>query len=246
MPPALDAMVLDLQSARPAARTDRPLATQRDRHDHRPLAERHIPDPCARKPEHPVECRRDPHVALLRRQLNPEHSAACRSPGGGGSPGMCATCEPLSVPSLHQVGSGAARHASSGSPGQPILPQPKRLQEIRPLDPGLRLRDLAMIAGQSPAPQIKDPTARVPPKSPPNDEESPVLIGRRRTSPYPPLRQPRSLSSSHRGQAASHSQAPSRDGDGDQPGRYAKRSRRREEEFTISALRPQAPLKPLS
>ena len=94
MPPALDAMVLDLQAARAAARTDRLLATQRDRHDHRPLAELHIPDPCARKPEHPVECRRDPHVALLRRQLNSEHSAACRSRGGGGSPGMCASCEP--------------------------------------------------------------------------------------------------------------------------------------------------------
>jgi hypothetical protein len=37
MPPALDAMILDRQAARSAARTDRLLAAQRDRHDHRPL-----------------------------------------------------------------------------------------------------------------------------------------------------------------------------------------------------------------
>ena len=56
MPPALDAVILDRQAARPAARADWLLATQRDRHDHRLRAELHVPDPGAREPEHPVEC----------------------------------------------------------------------------------------------------------------------------------------------------------------------------------------------
>src|ERR1035441_4856268 len=34
MPPALDAVLLDLKTARPAARAHRPLGSQRDRHDH--------------------------------------------------------------------------------------------------------------------------------------------------------------------------------------------------------------------
>jgi len=48
VPPALDAMVLDLQTASSAARADRQLATQRDGHDHRLRAELHVPDPRAR------------------------------------------------------------------------------------------------------------------------------------------------------------------------------------------------------
>ena len=52
MPPPLDAVILDLQPAGAAARTDRPLAAQTDRHDHRLLAELHVPDPRARKREH--------------------------------------------------------------------------------------------------------------------------------------------------------------------------------------------------
>ena len=77
-PPALLTMLLDLQPARATARADRLLRAQHDGHDHRLLPERHIPDPCTRKPEHPVQCGGDPHVALLRRPLNFEHPAACR------------------------------------------------------------------------------------------------------------------------------------------------------------------------
>ena len=64
-PPALLTMLLDLKAARAAARADRFLGAQDDGHDHRLLTERHVPDPSTRKPKHPVECRGDPHVALL-------------------------------------------------------------------------------------------------------------------------------------------------------------------------------------
>jgi hypothetical protein len=86
MPPALDAMILDRQPARPAARADRLLAAQRDPHDHRLRTELHVPDPGAREPEHPIECGGDPHVALL---VVADLQTASRLPqkSGGGSPG---------------------------------------------------------------------------------------------------------------------------------------------------------------
>ena len=51
-PPALEAMLFDLQPARATARADRLLRAQHDGHDHRLLPERHIRDPGARKPKH--------------------------------------------------------------------------------------------------------------------------------------------------------------------------------------------------
>jgi len=54
MAPARDAVILDLQPAGAAARTQRLLAAQRDGHDHPLGAERHIPHPRTRQLEHPV------------------------------------------------------------------------------------------------------------------------------------------------------------------------------------------------
>ena len=101
MAPALDAMILDLQTAGSAARADRPPATQTDRHDHGPLAELHIPHPGTWQPEHPIECRRDPHVALLGRQLNSEHSAACRNRVAAGRPTCARLASRLSRVAIH-------------------------------------------------------------------------------------------------------------------------------------------------
>ena len=83
-PPRLLAMLLDRKATRAAARADRLLGAQHDRHDHRLRPERHIPDPSTRKPEHPIGCRRDSHVAILRRPLNFEHPAACRRRAAAG------------------------------------------------------------------------------------------------------------------------------------------------------------------
>ncbi len=84
IPPRLRALLLELQAARAAARADRLVGSQHNGHDHRPLAELHVPDPCTRKPEHPVECGADSHVALLRRPLDFEHPAACRRRAAAG------------------------------------------------------------------------------------------------------------------------------------------------------------------
>ena len=65
MPPRLRAVLLDLQATRAATRAHGLLGAQHDGHDHPLAAELHIPDPCTRKPEHPVECGRDPHAVLL-------------------------------------------------------------------------------------------------------------------------------------------------------------------------------------
>jgi hypothetical protein len=54
MPPALGAVLLDLQATRAAARAQRSLGAQDDGDDHPLRTERHIPDPCTRKLKHPV------------------------------------------------------------------------------------------------------------------------------------------------------------------------------------------------
>ncbi len=68
-----------------AARTDPPPPTQPDPNDH---AARFETDPShrhSRQPEHPVECRRDAHVALLRKPLIIDNQQPARE-GGGASP----------------------------------------------------------------------------------------------------------------------------------------------------------------
>jgi hypothetical protein len=84
MPPALRAMLLDVQAARSAARAHWSLAPQPDGHDHSLAAERDVLHRRSGKPEHPVECGGDSHVALLRRPLNFRHPAACRRRAAAG------------------------------------------------------------------------------------------------------------------------------------------------------------------
>jgi len=136
VPPALDAMVLDLQAASPAARTDRLFATQRDGHDHRLLAELHIAYPGTRKPEHPVECGGDPHVALLRRPLNIRHPAACRTGAAAGRPACGQLARLLQrAPKREAVANPRAARQAAAT----VSPAPRQtawLQALRPLDPG--------------------------------------------------------------------------------------------------------------
>src|SRR5487761_662020 len=84
MPPTLGPVLLDRQPTRPAARADRSLAPQPDGHDHSLAAERDVLHRRSRKPQHPIECGGDSHVALLRRPLNFEHPAACRRRAAAG------------------------------------------------------------------------------------------------------------------------------------------------------------------
>jgi hypothetical protein len=67
MPPALDAAVVDRQSADlAAARAHAPTSPQPDRDDHALARERDTDHRSARQAKHPVECGADAHVALLR------------------------------------------------------------------------------------------------------------------------------------------------------------------------------------
>ena len=86
MPPALHAPVLDLQADRAAARAHPSPAAQADRHDHPLPAERHILNRRPRKPEHPVKCRGDPHVVLLRRPRTLRTASSLPQKDDGGSP----------------------------------------------------------------------------------------------------------------------------------------------------------------
>jgi hypothetical protein len=92
LPPALVAVLLDRKAASSTTRADRPLVRpQSDGHDHPLSAKRTVPDRCPREPEHPLECRSDPHVVLLRRLLNFRHPAACRR-GRRRVTMLCANC----------------------------------------------------------------------------------------------------------------------------------------------------------
>ena len=136
MPPALAPVLLDVQAARAAARAGRLPRLQSDGHDHSLGAERHIPDPCALKREHPVECGSDPHVALLRRPLDFEHPAACLSGRRRVARRVRNLRDVLTGPSP-PGSSGAARRASSGSLDRPTRTgQLLTVQVVRPLDPG--------------------------------------------------------------------------------------------------------------
>ena len=168
-PPALVAMLLDLQPARATARADRLPRAQHDGHDHRLLPERHIPDPCTRKPKHPVQCGRDPHVALLRRPLNFEHPAACRIQGDGGSLHTRATCETF-TPGHAQPGVAEPRAARQAAPPdhQPPRPTPdacRRTSRLTRTSAPLSSNDRR----QSPAPIRSTPR----PRSHPHTSRSP-------------------------------------------------------------------------
>ena len=170
MSPALDAVILDLQPTRPAARADRPLAAQTNRHDHRLRTELHVPDPRTPKPEHPVECGRDPHVALL--VVADRRTASRLPPKRRRVTPRRATCEPLAA-GQRQRRSGAARRASSGSRRWATVNRtPHSLQGIRPLDPGF---GSAIWHPMPTGPALRSHQHHRPtktPDSPPNDEES--------------------------------------------------------------------------
>ena len=85
MPPALRAMLLDLQAARAAARADRLLARAARPSRSPPRSPNatsltHAPG----SPSIRLNAVRDSHVALLRRPLNFEHPAACRRRAAAG------------------------------------------------------------------------------------------------------------------------------------------------------------------
>ena len=160
-------MVLDLQAAGSAARADRPFATQRDRDDHRLLAKLHVPDPRARQPEHPVICRRDSHAALLHRPLELNSQQPAEDGAAAGRPRRAQLARPSPSPERERRG-GAARRASSGS-------HSCRTGSAKPYACrgfGRLTRASAPLLGndrraEPGTPQVNDPTAPVPTKSPP-------------------------------------------------------------------------------
>ncbi len=165
-PPALLAVLLDLQATRPAARADRLLGAQHDGHDHRLLTERHIPDPCTRKPEHPVECGGDPHVALLRRQLNFRHPAACRRRAAAGRPARARLARPTRRSRPQSVADPRATRQAAA----PISPAPRRNPHgYRPF--GRLTRASGPLSGNDRRPgagtdHINNPTAQTPEVTP--------------------------------------------------------------------------------
>ena len=152
MSPALRPVLLDPQAARAAARADRRLRRQRDRHDHPLGIERHVPDPRALKRKHLVECGRDPHVVPSSEPLTFRQPADCRRSGDGGSPvphrqqapshldldhggagGRPVKVAPLPFPSLRSVTarpSGAISHR--GPDGTGLRPAARRRPPLRP------------------------------------------------------------------------------------------------------------------
>jgi hypothetical protein len=129
-------MLLDLQAARPATRADRLLGLQHDGHDHRPLSELHVSDPCSRKPEHPVECGGDPHVAPARLSLTFAQTSRLPQKGGGGSLGTCAARETSPTSTTNGVRSRALPRQAAAARSATGFGEPQRLQPVRPLDPG--------------------------------------------------------------------------------------------------------------
>ena len=173
MPPALGPVILDLQPARAAARAERLLAAQRDRHDHRLRAELHVADPRARKPEHPVISGGDPHVALL---CVADLRTASRLPQKRRRR-VARDVRNLqdAQPSCNATGVAKPRAArqARAAPDQPASrPNPHACRGI-----GRLTRASAPLSGndrraEPGTPQVNDPTGSGPPDSPPNDEES--------------------------------------------------------------------------
>jgi hypothetical protein len=175
MSPALDAVILDLQPARPAARADRPLAAQTDHHDHRLRTELHVPDPCTRKPEHPVECGGDPHVALLAVADRRTASRLPQKPAAAGHPAGAQPARRSPSGNVNGVAEPrAARQAALVARPRPIQ-HPHSLQGIRPLDPGFGPAIWHLSRQGRHCAHVSTKGQPAPPDSPPNDEESRIF-----------------------------------------------------------------------
>jgi hypothetical protein len=124
MAPAFDAPVVYLQPApRAAARADRPPATQHDGYD-RPLAAKlHIAYPGPEQPQHPVICRLDAHVVLLRKPLTIDSQQPAFEDGGA-SPSTAqpaTTLRALPTPLHAGTSRRSGRHVTPKRRGEPVM-----------------------------------------------------------------------------------------------------------------------------